>query len=170
MTDTDPIGFTAHDHRACISRALNTAESCCAKAGLRLTPVRRRALEVLLESHRALGAYDVLARLAEDGLGKQPPAAYRALDFLVEHGLAHKIERLNAYTACAHPGSDHAPIFMICRGCDTVAEGCLPSPTSLIGDQAARAGFQTDRVAIEAEGLCPDCQATDGGEDDHGAD
>lgn len=170
MNDTDPIGFTAHDHRACISRALETAETSCAEAGLRLTPVRRRTLEVLLESHRALGAYDVLARLAEDGLGKQPPAAYRALDFLVEHWLAHKIERLNAYTACAHPGSDHAPIFMICRACETVAEGCLPSPTSLISDQADRAGFRPDRVVIEAEGLCPDCQASDHKGDDHGAD
>lgn len=157
MPPKDPIGFDAHDHRGCIARALTHAEASCAQAGVRLTPVRRRALEVLLESHRALGAYDVLARLAEDGLGKQPPAAYRALDFLVAQGLAHKIERLNAYTACAHPGTDHAPVFMICTGCSTVAEGCLPGSADLIGAQAARAGFRLDRIVIEAEGLCPAC-------------
>lgn len=159
MAAQDPIGFARHDHSGCIARALTHAEEACTAAGVRLTPARRRALEVLLESHRAMGAYDVLARLAEDGLGKQPPAAYRALDFLVEHGLAHKIERLNAYTACAHPGTDHAPVFMICTGCGTVAEACLPGPAGLIGTQAARSGFQIGRVVIEAEGLCPACQA-----------
>lgn len=163
MTSSDPIAFADHDHHTCIASALDSAERTCQAAGVRLTPVRRRALEVLLESHRALGAYDVLDRLAEDGLGKQPPAAYRALDFLVDHGLAHKIEGLNAYTACTHPGAEHAPIFMICVGCKTVAESCLYSPSELIGQAADRIGFRTTRVVIEAEGLCPDCQASQDG-------
>ena len=90
--------------------------------GVRLTPVRRRVLEILLEEHRALGAYDVLQRLAAEGFGNQPPVAYRALDFLVEQGLAHRIRRLNAFTACMHPGEAHAPAFLICRACDAVAE------------------------------------------------
>jgi hypothetical protein len=58
--------------------------------------------------HRALGAYAVLDQLREAGFGSQPPVAYRALDFLVAHGFAHKIERLNAFVACAHPGESHA--------------------------------------------------------------
>jgi Fur family zinc uptake transcriptional regulator len=79
----------------------------CAAEGLRLTPVRRKALELLLKEHRALGAYAILDRLRAAGFGSQPPVAYRALDFLTQHGFAHKIERLNAFIACAHPGESH---------------------------------------------------------------
>ncbi|MBU0861441.1 MAG: transcriptional repressor, partial [Alphaproteobacteria bacterium] len=98
-------GFDRHDHSACVSDAISSAEQHCAAADLRLTPVRRRVLEILLESHAALGAYDVLARLDAEGLGSKPPVAYRALGFLVDNGFAHRIEGLNAFIACAHPGA-----------------------------------------------------------------
>jgi hypothetical protein len=61
--------------------------------GVRLTPVRRRVLEILLEEHKAMGAYDVLTRLAAEGFGNQPPVAYRALEFLEDQGFAHRIRR-----------------------------------------------------------------------------
>ena len=112
-----PLGFEHHNHDACIADALARAEAHCASHGLKFTPVRRRTLEILLHEHRALGAYDLLDLLAQDGLGKQPPVAYRALDFLVSAGFAHKIERLNAYIACSHLGDDHSPAFLICRNC-----------------------------------------------------
>jgi Fur family transcriptional regulator, zinc uptake regulator len=70
----------------------------------------------------------VLRRLAAEGFGNQPPVAYRALEFLVEHGLAHRIQRLNAFTACMHPGEAHAPAFLICRTCSTVAEADAGRP------------------------------------------
>ena len=124
MTDA----FSQHNHAACIRSALSAAEAACATDGLRLTPVRRRTLEILLEAHEALGAYDVLARLSAEGLGDKPPVAYRALSFLVEHGLAHRIERLNAFVACAKPGHDHAPAFLICRGCRAVSETDTAAP------------------------------------------
>jgi Fur family zinc uptake transcriptional regulator len=85
-----------------MSEALAAAEARCAAGGLRFTPVRRKVLEILLQDHRALGAYSILDRLREEGFGSQPPVAYRALDFLVANGLAHKIERLNAFIACVH--------------------------------------------------------------------
>ncbi|MEL6691127.1 MAG: transcriptional repressor, partial [Pseudomonadota bacterium] len=91
--------FEPHDHGACISDALAAADAQCAERNVRLTPVRRRVLEILLEEHHALGAYDVLDRLRDEGLGSQPPVAYRALEFLVKEGLAHRIERLNAFVA-----------------------------------------------------------------------
>ena len=99
----DPIGFSSHDHTHCITDNMAQIEAHCAKEGLQLTPVRRRVLEILLHEHRALGAYDILDKLRSEGLGSQPPVAYRALDFLVTHGFAHKIERLNAFVACANP-------------------------------------------------------------------
>ena len=86
------------------TRLLAAAETRCAKESLRLTPVRRKVLELLLQEHRALGAYAILDLLREAGFGSQPPVAYRALDFLAEHGFVHKIERLNAFVACVHPG------------------------------------------------------------------
>ena len=100
---------------------------------------------------------DMLARLAKDGLGSGPPVAYRALDFLVTHGFAHKIEKLNAYIACAHPGEDHDPAFMICRSCDAVAEAPTNPQAGQLGRAAQKAGFKIEHAVIEAEGICPAC-------------
>lgn len=159
--DTLPdLAFAAHDHAHCSQDALRRAEAITAANSVRLTPVRRRVLEILLEDHRALGAYDVLARLAADGFGNQPPVAYRALEFLVEHGLAHRIQRLNAFTACVHPGEAHAPAFLICRQCQAVAEAKAQAARSALEDEAARSGFLIERSTIEALGLCPACQGT----------
>lgn len=156
-SSTVPVGFEQHDHAACITDALATAEARCAERGLRLTPVRRKVLEILVSEHRALGAYAILDRLKAEGFGSQPPVAYRALDFLVKHGFAHKIERLNAFVACAHPGANHSPAFMICRLCDAVAEAeSAPSKGSL-GAAARAAGFSIEKTVVEAEGICPAC-------------
>ncbi|MDO5630940.1 MAG: Fur family transcriptional regulator [Paracoccus sp. (in: a-proteobacteria)] len=126
-------------------------------AGARMTPVRRRTLEILLESHRAMGAYEVLDRLAADGFGKQPPVAYRALEFLVEHGLAHRVQRLNAFAACLSPGHDHAPAFLICRSCNRVAESDAPQVRAALADAAAAQDFAIERSTIEALGQCSAC-------------
>lgn len=152
-----PLGFAHHDHAACVSETLAAAEKRCAAEGLRFTPVRRKVLEILLQNHRALGAYAILDQLRDDGFGSQPPVAYRALDFLVAHGLAHKIERLNAFIACAHPGQTHAPAFMICRLCDAVAETRSTPARGALGDAARATGFRIERTVVEAEGVCPSC-------------
>jgi Fur family zinc uptake transcriptional regulator len=108
------VGFAGHDHDACLASAMQSAEAYCDAHKLQPTPVRRKVLELLLEKHQALGAYAILDLLREAGFSSQPPVAYRALDFVVENGFAHKIERLNAFVACALPGTDHFPAFMIC--------------------------------------------------------
>lgn len=154
------LGFESHDHAACVDQALAAADARCAAQGLRFTPVRRKVLELLLREHRALGAYAILDLLREAGFGSQPPVAYRALDFLSEHEFVHKIERLNAFVACAHPGESHAPAFMICRLCDIVAEAQTPPATSALGDAARAAGFQIEKTVVEAEGICPACAGT----------
>ena len=150
--------FERHDHGACAKEALTRAEDLAAAQGLRLTPVRRRVLEILLEQHRALGAYEVLERLAAEGLGKQPPVAYRALDFLVEHGLAHRIQRLNAFTACQHSHPEGvAPVFLICRSCQTVAEMDATGLRRHLSRLGGEAGFSVERATIEALGVCAAC-------------
>lgn len=152
-----PIGFEKHDHADCIADGVRAADAHCAANGLRLTPVRRRVLEILLARHKAMGAYEILDRLREDGFAAQPPAAYRALDFLVAHGFAHRIERMNAFVACAHPGAAHDPAFMICRRCDMVAETKTESASEALGRAAKSAGFAIERTVVEAEGVCPRC-------------
>lgn len=154
-----PNAFDQHDHSQCAHAGIARAEAMLTERKLRLTPVRRATLEILLADHRALGAYDVLQRLAAAGFGNQPPVAYRALEFLVDHGLAHKVRRLNAFAACMHPETDHAPVFLICRGCNALAE-TPAEPVRAALDAAARAvGFSIERTSIEALGLCPSCEA-----------
>lgn len=158
---TSDLAFAPHDHARCAGEVMALAEAHLVQTSQRLTPVRRRTLEILLETHRALGAYDVLERLAAEGFGRQPPVAYRALEFLEEHGLAHRIRRLNAFTACMHPGGhgqegDHAPVFLICRLCHSVAEA-EGAAVALALTHAAGA-FAVERMTVEALGLCPACQ------------
>ncbi|MGY3439198.1 MULTISPECIES: transcriptional repressor [unclassified Marinovum] len=152
------LGFETHDHDNCMSGGVTAADEYCAARGLQFTPVRRRTLEILLTEHRAMGAYDLLEVLGKEGFGSQPPVIYRALEFLVKHGFAHKIERLNAFVGCVHPGADHAPAFLICRSCDAVAETRARPAMALLRELAQEAGFAVERAVIEAEGLCPNCR------------
>lgn len=155
--DSNPIGFAHHDHAHCIGTAISAADALCEKKNLRLTPVRRKTLEILLQEHRAVGAYEMLNQLREAGFGSQPPVAYRALEFLVANGLAHKIERLNAFIACTHPGATHSPAFMICRLCQSVAEAQSTHIGGSFIHAAKAVGFQIEQTVIEAEGVCPAC-------------
>ncbi|MEM6385363.1 MAG: transcriptional repressor [Pseudomonadota bacterium] len=160
VATSKPVGFEKHDHALCIHEVLAAAERQCSIEGLRFTPVRRKVLEILLEEHRALGAYPILDRLQDAGFKSQPPVAYRALDFLAAHGFVHKIERLNAFVACMHPGTSHSPAFMICRKCDAVSEAPSAQVTHALGEAARSAGFEIERTVLEAEGVCPACADT----------
>ncbi len=151
--------FRRHNHATCSGSVLDRAEALSVKAGIRMTPVRRRTLEILLEEHRALGAYEVLDRLSKDGFGSQPPVVYRALEFLVENGFAHRIRRLNAFTACMQPGEAHAPAFFICDDCGAIAEAPEEEVRGALDKAAERLGFRIARVNVEVLGTCPACAA-----------
>lgn len=150
-------GFQPHDHSVCVSDAMATVEDHCATNSLKLTPVRRRVLEILLHEHKAMGAYEILDILSSEGMGSQPPVVYRALDFLGSNGFVHKIERLNAFVACGSPGKSHHPAFMICRGCTMVVE-MESRPGVGLQETASDMGFSIEEVVVEAEGLCPKCR------------
>jgi Fur family zinc uptake transcriptional regulator len=158
LPDSHQNPFLKHNHRHCRSAGLTGAEAYCAEHGLRLTPVRARVLELLLAAHRALGAYDLLEQLRADGFGGQPPVVYRALDFLVAHGFAHRLERLNAFTACMHPSEGHEPMFLICETCMMVAETPLERLSDEIDASAGSLGFAVHSRVVEAIGICPSCQ------------
>lgn len=157
-SSADLAAFHDHDHRRCRGDALAAAAELCAARGLRLTPARAFALETLLESHRAVTAYELLDRMRAAGLGGQPPVAYRALEFLVENGFAHRIERLAAFVACTRCAEPHPTAFMICRSCRQVAETALAQPAPEIDANAEAAGFVVERIVVEAEGLCAECR------------
>ena len=152
-----PVGLKDHNHSHCIDEIIKTAEAYCEKAGLRFTPIRRKVLEILAHEHRAIGAYTILERLRKDGFGSQPPLAYRALEFLTTHGLAHKIERLNAFTSCTHPTQEHTPAFLICRTCSSVAETTLDAAKTSLGGIARAAKFQMEELVMESKGICSTC-------------
>lgn len=156
-----PAAFAAHDHAQCAAEVLAQAEALCAARAARLTPVRRRVLEILLESHRAMGAYEVLERLKAEGFGGQPPVAYRALEFLEALGLVHRIRRLNAFAACMHPGEVHQALFLICRACNALAEVPGAALRAALEAAAEATGFSVERASLEAAGLCPACRAAE---------
>lgn len=156
-TQTPSLAFKPHNHSECQRSALEAAEALCAERKARLTPVRRRVLEILWESHRPIGAYEILERLKEEGLGSQPPVIYRALDFLIAQGFAHKIPRQNAYLGCAHPDEPHPQHFLICTECDGVSELIDARLDAAVAEAAAGKGFKPKRALIEIEGLCAAC-------------
>ncbi len=159
MTDTYPDqAFAKHDHRHCIKAALREAARICRERNGRLTEQRQRVLELVWKSHKPVGAYVILEQLRADGFNGAPPTVYRALDFLLEHGLIHRIESLNAYTGCAHPGEQHSGQFLICSHCQRVAELDDLKVKKAIRNSAALHGFKADHQVIEIRGLCPQCQ------------
>jgi Fur family zinc uptake transcriptional regulator len=159
MPSSEPTpAFDAHDHLGCRTRARASVEAACSERRLRLTPARRFVLETLLESHRAMTAYELLDRLAAAGLGAQPPIVYRALDFLVANGFVHRIERLGAFVACTCGRTDHHAGFLVCRVCRRVAEAPLARPARSLAAAATAAGFAIERTVVEAEGVCAACR------------
>jgi len=152
------IHTPGHDHDACISDALTRAEAHCAETGAKLTPIRRQVLELIWQSHKPAGAYDLLAQLGKGGQKVAPPTVYRALDFLIEQGLVHRVESLNAFIGCAEPGHALQQEIFICRTCGTAQEINDPELGHRIQQDAKALGFQVERQAIEVVGLCRSCR------------
>jgi Fur family zinc uptake transcriptional regulator len=147
-----------HDHGACAAAALTRAETLCRERGARLTDVRRKVLALVWQSHAPVGAYALLSRLNARGGRVAPIAVYRALDFLMEQGLVHRIASLNAYIGCAHAGHDHAAQFLICRACGTAAELENAALSKALAHAVAGRGFAVDQQIVEITGTCAHCR------------
>jgi Fur family zinc uptake transcriptional regulator len=143
-----------------VHSALAEADALCARQGLRLTTLRRRVLELVWQSHKPLGAYDILAVLSEeDGRRAAPPTVYRALDFLLENGLVHRIASLNAFTGCNHPTHAHQGQFLICRECHAAIELQHPAISNAVVSAAVEVGFEVEGQTVEIVGICAGCKA-----------
>jgi Fur family zinc uptake transcriptional regulator len=189
VTDMPQPVFHApdHDHERCTADALAHAELLCSQRSQRLTPIRRQVLEVLLESHKPLGAYEIMDRaaarggrpapsggkpapsggnpapsggkLAPNGGRPAPITIYRALDFLRDNGLVHRIESRNAFVACVN---NHATgdlvVFLICEHCGAVGEAASAAVADQLKAAARAAGFTPQAPVIEIGGVCAHCR------------
>ena len=161
MNTVEPhIPVAQHDHAGCVAGAISTAEQLCLDRGLRFTAVRRRVLELVWDSHKPIGAYDILKILGKESSSAAPPTVYRALEFLIEAGLVHRLDSLNAFIGCPDPASRHAGQFLICMSCRTVKELSDVEIEELVATRAAEQGFEALRQMLEIEGLCKNCRTT----------
>lgn len=147
-----------HDHDRCIAEALAAASQVCARRGARLTRLRREVLAILWRGHAPQGAYAILDALRSQGRRAAPPTVYRALDFLLAHGLVHRIESQNAYVGCPDPYRPHQGHFLICTGCGDAAELGGGRIREAIRADARALGFAVTGGTIEITGLCARCQ------------
>jgi Fur family zinc uptake transcriptional regulator len=147
-----------HDHQRCANSALARAEALCATRAQRLTPMRRHVLEALLASHKPLGAYEIIERLADKNR-PAPITIYRAIEFLRDNGLVHRIESRNAFVACVHNhGSDDLVVFLICERCGAVGEAPGGGAAEALKASSRAAGFSPKSPLIEIAGICAHCR------------
>lgn len=151
------------DHAARAGDAMAAASAHCEQHGLRLTPIRRDVLAALYTTHRPMSAYDIIDRLATGGGKRQAPVTiYRAMEFLVGEGFAHKLESRNAYIACPfHHTSGELVVFMICERCGGVDEATSEPLTRALGEIAERNHFAPRARVIELQGACAHCRDED---------
>ncbi|MAU41856.1 MAG: Fur family transcriptional regulator [Kordiimonas sp.] len=147
-----------HDHNQCISSALRSAEDICLQRGIKLTQIRRQVLEIIWQGHQPSTAYDILDCLSQQQNKKvAPPTVYRALDFLLDNGLIHRLESMNAYIGCDAPTTPHQSCFLICSHCRSVAELHDMPIYAALAEEVRQEGFKAKGIMIEVKGVCADC-------------
>jgi Fur family zinc uptake transcriptional regulator len=149
---------TMTHHHGDRAEQIAEAERRCVAANDTLTPLRRRVFELLSDQHGPAKAYDLLP-LIDEAKQAKPPTVYRALDFLVRMGLAHRIESMNAFVACDIGACERSTIFLICEKCGAAEEFDAGHALVDLSEAAKKDGFAIRRTMIEASGLCSACQA-----------
>ncbi len=138
-------------------RTLEEAQAICRDRGGRLTPQRQAVLAALLGVDHPITAYELLDLLRPHHSTVTPASTYRSLDFLVEMGLAHRLETTKSFLACSQPDHPHAGQFLICRRCGTVIEAEDPTIADATAGLGERHGFTVDRRTVELTGVCGPC-------------
>lgn len=149
--------MTLHDHEHCVAQALADADRICLARGVRLTERRRRVLELIWRNHDVVTAYQLLEDLQREDPKAKPPTVYRALEFLQDNGLVHRIESMNGFTRCEDPGHASSGQFLICTQCGAVAELQAPGLVEALNDACVAKGFTPRSHTIEVRGRCGDC-------------
>jgi Fur family zinc uptake transcriptional regulator len=134
-------------------------EALCQQRGVRFTPMRKTVYVFLLAQKSPITAYDALAKLqVQLKKALAPPTVYRALDFLLEQGLIHRLETNNSYLACDHPGHHHDSIYLVCSHCGDTQEIEDADISQLVQKRAQEQRFQATKQVLEVAGLCGRCQ------------
>ena len=141
-----------------ISKALLTAQRVCTDAARRLTPIRRDVYALLLKERRPMSAYELLSALEKTLKRKLAPlTVYRALDFLIEAGLAHRLERSHAFVACQHPSDEHESLYLVCSACGLAEEVESAKVADVLTAVSRKHGFRPEQQIVEVRGVCEDC-------------
>ncbi|WP_394754752.1 transcriptional repressor [Crenothrix sp.] len=154
LTHTEVSG---HDHGQCVQDALLTAEHLCLERAVQLTPIRQQVLRLIWESHKAVKAYELLDKLKPVQNAAKPVTVYRALDFLIEQGLIHRVESLNAFVGCRCPELQHEQLLLICNQCNEVEERSAAQVMRALSSEIKQAHFIVHSKAIEIHGVCQKC-------------
>lgn len=148
-----------------IQGRLKQAKKLCQEAGGRFTALREDIYRLILQAGRPLGAYDLMSLLQQERIQTKqklinvaPPTVYRSLDFLLEFGLIHQLNSINAYIPCCHPRQEHAAVFLICQNCQTVQELSNPPIHQMIEFSQKTLDFSVKKSMIELSGLCHACR------------
>ncbi len=162
MISNSRSAYHLHNHQKCVTAAMQQARERCNRAGARLTPIREAVLTLIWGHHKPLGAYDIVEQLPLVlGRNIQPPSVYRAIEFLLNLELIHRVPSLNAYIGCPFPGIEHTNLFMICRECSAAAELSDDNINIAISESVRKSGFTPLEQTIELFGLCPACRDED---------
>lgn len=158
MSDWD-FAMNTHNHDHCIESALAHAEKRCRERGARFTPIRRKVLQLIWESHQAAKAYDLLDRIKPFDRGATPMTIYRALQFLQDQGFIHRVETLNAFVGCSHMEHQHQHeiMLLICESCQQIEERPAPNMIEMMHEEIANSSFHAKRSTIEIYGTCHSC-------------
>ena len=149
--------FKDHSHANCINTAIKKAETLCDKRNIRFTPIRRKVLALILEQHTPIKAYDILAKLSDADHIEKPPTVYRALEFLLENQLIHKIDSSNSYIGCEFAHDQHESQFLVCDSCNEVMELQEPLLSSALTEASQSKGFIMQQSHVEIHGVCAEC-------------
>jgi Fur family zinc uptake transcriptional regulator len=149
--------ISSHNHNKCIEDSFEKAKEICNKNGLRFTDLRQKIFSIILQNHQPSKAYDVLSILQKEDSSAKPATIYRALDFLIECGLLHKLHISNSYVVCSHPLKHNRCSFLICNECNEVQESCDKDLATEVDNIGSKNNFKIEYVAIEIRGVCSSC-------------
>jgi Fur family transcriptional regulator, zinc uptake regulator len=154
-----PASASQSDRR--LAKAVERANQAFGEKNLRFTKLRQDVFQEIASTYASIGAYDILARLAEKGTRLAPISVYRAIDALLEAGVIHRLESKNAFFACRR--LDHTagrrPIFLSCEKCNAVQEVDSEGIFDTIDRLSRGASFQPRVKFVEVSGLCRSCAA-----------
>ena len=159
MLSNHRLAFHPHNQERCLDAAIISAKKLCAEKNTKLSSMRESVLILLWQEHKPMGAYDILNGIAKTtDKSIAPPTIYRALEFLLEMGLIHRIASLNAYIGCPFPNSVHSNLFMVCNQCGSTAEIADSGLNKILNSLCTNTDFSMETQYVEIKGRCPQCQ------------